>query len=97
MGGTLFDVLFRMVIGSDSSIYFAGYTASVGWTNGESDILIGKVTSSGSLGWAKHVGTSTPEFGRACALSSDGSSLYVIGDGSLQGAATLNDVILIKM
>jgi uncharacterized delta-60 repeat protein len=90
LGGTGFD--FRGEIATDSSgnVYVFGLTESTG--AGNSDFLIAKYNSSGTIQWQRTLGGSGNDYGRGMTVDSSGN-VYVVGNTGSSGAGGFDMLI----
>jgi len=92
LGGTSSDNGKALALGSDGSILVSGYISSFG--AGNTDVLLAKWHSNGTLAWANTLGGASGDGGNALALDSDGS-VVVSGYTQSFGAGS-DDVLLAK-
>jgi len=69
-GGSSSDVCFSMILTADSGFALVGRTMSYG--AGSADALIVKVSSTGTLEWARTIGGTSYDYGEAITQTADG-------------------------
>ena len=93
IGGGSGDVVADAVQTSDGGFVVVGDTYSFG--AGGHDFLVVKLSSTGSIQWAKTIGGVSNEGARAVAIASDGG-LFVMGETASFGAGG-DDLLLVKL
>ena len=92
LGGSGRDYGKSVEVAPDGSVYVCGETTSAG--AGNSDFLIAKFNSSGTLQWQKTFGGSSYDYGKSVAVAPDGS-VYVCGFRESE-STRYNDFLLAK-
>lgn len=89
----------RMRIDSNGYLYIAGGSSSSGLTHGFSDIIVMKVNpSTYAIEWGQYIGSSSkPDIAEDILLSSDETSIYIIGyTDATEITFGSNDILMIK-
>ena len=92
LGGSNDEIGTSVAVAPDGSVYVCGYTRSAG--AGNTDLLLAKFSSSGTVQWQKTLGGSGYEEGWSVAVAPDGS-VYVCGHTSSAGSGSY-DLLLAK-
>jgi len=92
LGGGSYEVGYSVAIDSADNVYVFGDTASTG--AGNSDFLIAKYNSSGTVQWQRVLGGADYEVGYSVAIDS-ADNVYVFGDTASTGAGN-SDFLIAK-
>lgn len=98
-GATNSETSSRLKVDSSGYLYLLGGSSSSGLTHGYADIIFMKVNpSTNAIIWGVYAGSSTnSDYGTDLVLSSDGTSVYVIGYTDATGITFgSNDILMIK-
>ena len=93
LGGSNDEIGTSVAVAPDGSVYVCGYTRSAG--AGNTDLLLAKFSSSGTVQWQKTLGGSNVEITPGVAVAPDGS-VYVCGQTNSAGAGNY-DFLLAKI
>jgi len=93
LGGSNSDDGFALITTSTGEVLLTGRTTSFG--AGNNDILVAKLFANGTLAWARTLGRSNNDYGRALTTTSTGE-IVVAGD-TLGFGAGLEDVLVAKL
>ncbi len=86
------DIARRIATDSSGNVYISGYTNSIG--QGNSDFLIAKYNTSGTLQWQRIIGGAVSEYGYGIAVDSSGGVYF--GGSTNSVVAYDNDIFLAK-
>jgi uncharacterized delta-60 repeat protein len=92
LGGSGNDIGYGIAVDSSGNVYVTGFTDSQG--AGNSDVLITKYNTSGTIQWQRILGGTANDGGQGIAVDSSGN-VYVTGYTNSQGAGS-NDVLITK-
>ena len=94
LGGTSFETSGAIAIDNSGNVYIAGNTESDG--AGDSDIVIAKYNSSGTIQWQRTLGgTSEYDYGRGIAIDNSGD-VYIVGRAFSDDAGDFFDILIAK-